>query len=241
MKCICCGGTNLNHWLAELMPFVAHRTQADDNCFSVECRDCGVIYCSTRFTDTEMDALYSDYRGEEYVKEREQFEPGYAKRQAGFIKGLPYLDKVEKFLRHHLPANKRILDWGGNDGVNTPFKENPAEVYDVSGAVVKYGEAVSEPSGFYDLIVFMNVIEHLPNPAKALKEIKRAMCGDTLLYIEVSLDDGKNKKRWHEHINIFTPTALRKLVERCGLAVVETKLLDEPPYRPYMMICKRIT
>lgn len=237
-SCICCGSKNLTHWLAELMPFIAHRTQLDENVMTVECRDCGAMFVDARFSADEMAAIYTDYRGEDYIREREYFEPGYRERQAGFT-GLPYIGKVEDFLRPYLGTNKRILDWGGNDGVNTPFKNSPADVYDPSGATVKHGQAVDKPSGFYDLIVFANVIEHVPYPAKALKDIRRHMTDGCLLYIEVSLDDATNKKRWHEHINVFTEKALAKLCERCGLIVMETKQLEEPPYRPYLMACRK--
>jgi hypothetical protein len=237
-ECICCGSKELDSWPAEVMPFVASRAGVEQyneayHAHSLRCRNCGVTFLDMRFSDDEIHALYKDYRGERYVALREKFEPGYRERQAGFIGGLPYVAEIENFLSPY-PHNK-ILDWGGGSGINTPFREISADVFDISGVQPEYGKLIDKP-GKYDLIVFANVIEHTPNPGRELERIKKHMRG--ILYIEVSLDDATDKKRWHEHINIFTAQSLLKLAERCGLEVIDTKHLDSPPYHPFLMVCK---
>lgn len=219
------------------MPFVVYRTRmARSYCKTLLCLDCGLTFCDIRFDNDEMHRLYVGYRDESYIRERERYEPGYRERQAGFSDGLPYIAEIEDFLRPHLGENIRILDWGGGTGINTPFKKYPSDVYDISGAPVKYGRKVAHVGKFdYDLIVFANVIEHTPYPAKLLTRIIRKMRRDTVLYIEVSLDDAAGKTKWHEHINVFTEGALHRLVERCGLEVLGTRKLVSPPYHPYLM------
>jgi len=224
------------------MPFVANRVCLDFNdCHTLRCRSCGVTFLDLRYDDEQIKALYSGYRDEQYITERERFEDGYRLRQIGFSGGLPYVAEIEDFLFPylcpdiHLAPRSKILDWGGGSGINTPFRETSADVFDISGVHPEYGKLIDKP-GKYDLIVFANVIEHTPNPARELERIKKHMRG--VLYIEVSLDDATDKKRWHEHINIFTGQSLLKLAKRCGLEVIDTKHLDSPPYHPFLMVCK---
>jgi SAM-dependent methyltransferase len=233
-ECICCGSKELDSWKAEVMPFVANRVCLDFNdCHTLRCRNCGVTFLDLRYDDEQIKALYSGYRDEQYITERERFEDGYRLRQLGFSGGLPYVADIEEFLSEY--PHKKILDWGGGSGINTPFRETSADVFDISGVQPEYGKLIDKP-GKYDLVVFANVIEHTPDPARELERIKKHMRG--VLYIEVSLDDATDKKRWHEHINIFTGQSLLKLAKRCGLEVLDTRLIDSPPYHPYFMVCK---
>ncbi|MNP73793.1 hypothetical protein D3C76_1705640 [compost metagenome] len=58
------------------------------------------------------------------------------------------------------------------------------------------------------------------------------MSANTLMYLEVphealmrehpgSLELAPLKRHWHEHVNFFTETAMRRLFERLGLIVVD--------------------
>jgi SAM-dependent methyltransferase len=214
-ECICCGSKELDSWKAEVMPFVADRVGLDFvDCHTLRCRDCGVTFLDFRYSDDEIKALYSGYRDEDYITQRERYEDGYRLRQLGFSGGLPYVAEIENFLFPYVGARTKILDWGGGSGINTPFRETSADVFDISGVQPEYGKLVDNPSKF-DLIVFANVIEHTPNPGKELERIKKHLKKGGVLYIEVSLDDATDKKRWHEHINIFTGQSLLKLAKRC--------------------------
>lgn len=235
-ECICCGSNELDKWKAEVMPFVADRVSLDFvDCNSLRCRNCGVTFLDLRYDDDQIKALYKGYRDEDYIAQRERYEDGYRLRQIGFSGGLPYVAQIEEFLASY--PHSKILDWGGGSGINTPFREISADVYDISGVQPEYGKLTDRP-GKYDLIVFANVIEHTPNPGKELERIKKHLKKGGILYIEVSLDDATDKKRWHEHINIFTGQSLLKLAKRCGLDVIGTNLLDVPPYHPYLMACQ---
>jgi hypothetical protein len=61
------------------------------------------------------------------------------------------------------------------------------------------------------------------------------MKNDTILYIELPVEnlmlekttDRLFKKRhWHEHINFFTETSLRRLVERLNLQLAKFSILE---------------
>jgi hypothetical protein len=254
-QCVCCGNQTLKKAPAVLMPFVAHRAfdwapvvideswglstiksgNAYTICKSLLCCRCGLIFLDIRFSDEELAKLYEDYRGARYTELRELYEPGYAERNIKLEAGVDYLPDVEAFLSPHLDFPLAILDWGGNTGQNTPFKDRSkiVHIYDISNKeaiasirVVKKEEALANK---YKLIVCSSVLEHAPYPLELLWEISEVMLHDTILYIEVPLEDimlrnEKDlhilKKHWHEHINFFSETSLRHLIENAGLTVL---------------------
>ena len=80
----------------------------------------------------------------------------------------------------------------------------------------------------YDLVVCMQVLEHVSYPKKILKEISNVMNKNSILYIEIPhekmIRDNElpvHKKHWHEHINFYTKDSLKFLIECSGLIVIE--------------------
>ncbi len=254
-QCPCCGSSAVASSPAILMPFVADRAlgwapavideswglstvkegSAYSICKSMHCRDCGFLFSDIRFSDAEMENLYKDYRGEDYVKLRELYEPGYSERNASLGNGFNYLEKIEDLLRPYFEFPIAILDWGGDTGKNTPLKgySSGLDIYDISGKqpvegarIVTLSEAQAKK---YDLIVCSHVLEHVPYPSDLLLKIMSVMGPKSTLYIELPYEDviregGENphtkKRHWHEHINFFTEQSLRCLAENVGLQVI---------------------
>jgi hypothetical protein len=151
--CICCGNSDVVSSPAILMPFISHRVfnwkpveidaswnlhsiktgNAYSICNSLYCTNCGFCFLDIRFSDSELSRLYDDYRGPSYVALRSHYEPGYAKRNEVFDKQVGYLADIEEFLRPHLKSPITVLDWGGDTGINTPFKDHAAsvEIFDI--------------------------------------------------------------------------------------------------------------
>lgn len=241
------------------MPFVAHRAfgwapalideswglnsvqkgMAYSVCKTLLCIDCGLLFSDIRFSDHELGKLYRNYRGLEYTTLRESYEPGYTQRNDALGQEIDYGGIVEKFLKPLLCFPVAILDWGGDTGKNTPFKDKckTFDIFDISNIDVIEGarsvnrqEAISKK---YDLIVCSNVLEHVPYPSDLLRDIKDAMCAESLLYIEVPYEEvvrvhGRSaiayKKHWHEHVNFFSPSAMAQLIVNSGLKIVAMNL-----------------
>ena len=250
------------------MPFVAHRAlgwlpvEIDESwglktikqgmaysiCNSVYCVDCGFLFLDMRFSDTELGALYSGYRGQQYTELREHYEPGYKSRNDNLVGGIGYITDIEAFLTPHITLPLRMLDWGGDTGENTPFKTDNTvfHIYDISNKPVVAGaEPVDKTVAFgttYDLVICSNVLEHVPYPSDLIEDMKHTMTKDTVLYIEVpheevmrmSVSGGQQlppvKKHWHEHINFFSEKSLRRLVDGCGLEVIALHQLKAEGY-----------
>jgi SAM-dependent methyltransferase len=250
--CVCCGSVKLRATPSILMPFVAERAfgwkpiEIDDSwglhtikkgnaysiCNTLHCVDCDLIFLDIRFDEQELKNIYNEYRGEQYVELREFYEPGYKKRNQDLINGFQYIEKIEYFLNPLLKLPVSMLDWGGNTGKNTPYKNNNKlfDIYDISKIdVIEGAHAIDKATAFrkkYDLIICSNVLEHVSYPGELLFDIKNCMKEDTILYIEVPFENIMqnnlasaylNKKHWHEHINFYSELALVKLIESVGL------------------------
>jgi hypothetical protein len=255
-QCVCCASENLKRSPAILMPFLSHRifgwapVTIDDSwglstiknghaysiCNSLLCSECGFLFLDIRFSDSELNSLYHDYRGEEYNNLREQYEPGYTLRNTNLNAGIGYIDEIESFLKPHVETPVRLLDWGGDTGKNTPFKTQAKvfDVYDISNkSVIDGARRVNKEEAFrnpYNLIICSNVLEHVPYPSDLLLDIKKIMQADSVLYLEVpmeavirehEIDPHLKKKHWHEHINFYSETSLRRLIEHTGLDVID--------------------
>lgn len=238
MSCPCCNSGNILYAPARLAPFVANRLyhREDVGCWSMQCRDCGMLFSSVRFTDAQVNRLYAGYRDEKYNAERMRYEPEYMTRLEPMRHG--YLPEIEAFLSPHLYPPFDILDWGGGDGSNTPFKEVTPEIYDVA-------TQPHRPHGKYDLVVCSNLLEHAPYPLDLLEAIKPHI--GEILYLEIPMgkmtpDDYLHKTEWHEHINFFTEASISELLKRAGLRIIDIHTHDLAGTKYYthllMLICK---
>jgi hypothetical protein len=278
--CPCCLSDQHVKSPAVLMPFVSHRAlgwrpvQIDDSwglktiqnghayslCNSVQCMNCGALFLDIRFSDSEMGNLYNDYRGEDYIRLREHYEPGYSARDRQIKAGISYMDLVENFLRPHVTLPVRVLDWGGDTGRNTPFSAaaKTFHIYDISRVPpvdgASFVDLLEMEHQDYDLIVCSNVLEHVPHPIEFLHLIRQYMNDRTLLYLEVpfekfmirnqnNINIADGKKHWHEHINFVTNNSLIKLCEIVGLNIIEiicSPITDAPDdANIFQMACKR--
>lgn len=245
------------------MPFIAHRAlglapllidsswgfrtipegMAYCLCKSLHCRDCGHLFVDYRFNDQEMQALYADYRGDDYTQLRELYEPGYTKRNSMLSGGSGYKDAVEGFLDPFLPQHSlAILDWGGDTGVNTPYEDRRhcLDIYDPSQKPLQFGTSIASSGAseqnHYDLIVLSEVLEHIPFPKETLQLILPRMSADTILYVEFPFENLQrsegvvnltaSKRHWHEHINFFTLQSACSLFAKCGLVILAHQILS---------------
>lgn len=261
--CICCNHDKLAKSPAILMPFVADRVfghkpvnikpewgmrdlqtgVAYTVCNSLQCQHCGVLFLDFRFSDREISALYRDYRGTEYTKLRQSYEPGYSNYSESYGQRATYIDQVEVFLRPLVPEKPVILDWGGDSGINTPLRESAKElhIFDISEAPLIDGALRFDPSSSsshsFDLIICSQVLEHVSYPKRVVQQIVEWMQPETLLYLEVpyealmransgTLSTHLSKHHWHEHINFFTADSLHEIVQQAGLQLIEIKEIE---------------
>ena len=280
-NCICCGGANLHASPAIMMPFISHRvfgwapTQIDETwgirsikkgmayaiCNSLMCEDCSLLFMDLRFSDDELERLYKDYRGADYNRMREFYEPDYKARGEAFAFSVPYLKDTEEFILQYISNPSTVLDWGGDTGLNTPLKNSAAEVviYDISAKPADGGLQTDDKNRLaarsFDLICCMNVLEHVPFPSRVIREIKSFMdVGRSVLFIEVPFETlcftkARNeqlpsKRHWHEHINFYSESSLKCLLENSGMELVAFRCIETGgtgnQAKVFQLLCKRV-
>jgi hypothetical protein len=212
-------------------------------CNSLQCADCEVLFLDMRFDDEEMASLYANYRDDAYTRLRIRYEPGYRETSEWYGERADYIREIEAFIRPFVPFAPKVLDWGGDTGLNTPLQGEASrvDVYDVSKKPVINGvHAVDLDTAKrtrYDLITCCQVLEHVAYPLEIIVEIASMMDAGTLLYVEVpyealmrshqgSTDLHRQKHHWHEHINFFSDTSIRSMVAEAGLELVELKSFE---------------
>jgi ubiquinone/menaquinone biosynthesis C-methylase UbiE len=88
------------------------------------------------------------------------------------------------------------------------------------------GYKISYPDGHFDLVILAHVLEHVEHERILLRELKRVA---RYVVIEVPLDYrfGVDKRMKHflnyGHINMYTPTLIRFLLQTEGLEIVADK------------------
>ena len=275
-SCVCCMSKSIEKTPAILMPFIAERVfdwkpvQIDKGwglkdikngnayslCNSLSCNRCGHLFLDLRFSDSEMTKLYHNYRGPSYVAQREKYEMGYTKKNQELLRPIGYLKEIENFISKYVKKKNSIIDWGGGDGTNTPFKKSAKtlHIFDISrtnfdSTFISFKELKKNK---YDLILCRNVLEHIPWPIPFLKKISGIMNNNHFLYLDLPLEELiinsrkdrsilKNKRHWHEHINFFSKESLEETVKRSDLKIIAYKEYEYLPSKYiFQLICKKI-
>lgn len=258
LSCICCKSKNIDFTPAILMPFISHKIfnwkpikilkdwkfktiksgMAYSLANTLNCKNCGILFLDIRFNQSQMKMLYNGYRDYKYDKLREKYEPGYtAKFKLTNEKTSINLIRKEKFILRTIEEKTlkkfKILDYGGDNGVNTPFKKlTDIKIFDLNK---KYTQIKSNSKKKFDLIFCTHVIEHVPFPKRLIDNIKKFMKKNSYLYIEVPFEkivydthpempNPKKKRHWHEHINFFTRKSLAHLFNNTNLKIIDEKV-----------------
>jgi SAM-dependent methyltransferase len=135
-------------------------------------------------------------------------------------------------LAGHSPAGFSVLDYGGGDGrLMAPFLAAGCRCDLVDHAdnpipgVRRIAEGLDDPAtaGPYELIVASHVIEHLADPLEVVKALRARLDPTGLLYVEVPMEIWGQPPLHPEpvtHVNFFTRSSLRHLLEISGLRVI---------------------
>lgn len=171
---------------------------------------------------------------------------GWAKRLLGraVVRSLELREILDRLILMQPPlAGGRALDVGCGEGrtVETLAMLGwDAEGVDFDGAAIERGlarglqlrlgtiEDQHYPASHFDAIGMSQVLEHLPDPLATLKECRRLLKPDAQLVLAtpnaLCLGHRRFGRDWRgletpRHLQVFTPGALRRTVERAGLRV----------------------
>ena len=100
-------------------------------------------------------------------------------------------------------------------------------------------ESIHFPTDKFEKIVCCDVVEHVLDPIKFLKEIYRVLSPSGRCYIELPLfyhEDGKGHWKRVEHIWYFKPEQFETILKRCGFK--DIKYIDKEPTKIVFSITK---
>lgn len=242
VACALCGS-------AEQRPVLATRDWLHDapGVFQiVRCAACGHLYESPRPQLAELERLYpADYAPHQVREETAAATPGRSQR---FLRRIPGLRPLVRALLENRstwmpplePGKNRIVELGcatgwfleqlrarGWDATGVEPVAAPAEVARRRGFAVHVGslESAGFPSESFDAACAWMVLEHLPDPAATLRELRRLLKPGGCLALSVP-----NAGCWERHVfgrywyawmapvhfQHFTPRTLRRLLAESG-------------------------
>ncbi len=212
----------------------------------VKCKNCNLIYVNPRLKEKELHKIYnkkyyknssfetyepSIYGYTEYLKEKKFIVATFQKR----------LEQIQKFSKVG-----RLLDIGCAFGFFLePARKNGWDVQGLEISEIAYNHSKNKlklpvlnktleeakfKSNSFDVVTMFDVIEHLSDPKKALKEVRRILKPNGLIVITTpdigsvaAKILGKNweeVKRVREHIYFFSKDTLKSMLESLSFKVL---------------------
>ena len=192
MNCRSCRTSISSTYEAKIAPFVADRMlDGQQTAMAAECSACGLLFIDVVPTEAQLARYYANYWQEEYIAHRDVHEPGVRERHAHLLSDRGTVNLVESFIAPVTGLPSRVLDLGGGNGAETPFRtQADVHILDVGNATLRPGcSRVDKPQGLYDLVVLAHVLEHVPNPRDLLERAYGACSG--YVYLEVPREAGQ--------------------------------------------------
>jgi hypothetical protein len=207
------------------------------------CKDCSFVGPSQVYPLHQLVGLYRDYRSESYNRDRCAVEPSYqpvmhlvGKCQEETDSRMTNLDGI---IDSHVNCGsiQTVLDWGGGEGrfVPTSLRSKVVTVLDYSTEELSDSRFLRldklNSNQKYDYIQICHVLEHVSEPRSLMLEVVSRLNRGGYLYVELPRDrSGEDLENFvsrpfemyhviHEHLNIYSQTALDKLGLSLGLRI----------------------
>lgn len=207
----------------------------------VKCDNCGLVYLNPRLSEEGLQRLYEGFFREGICESEDYFLKEDLHRRVS-------QRHVSDISRHKRTG--RLLDVGCATGVFLDMARGCGwEVYGVEyaerasayarnayGLKVFTGEIqdANFPEKFFDVVTFIDVLEHLQDPLGALRETNRVLKRNGLVVIRVpnlsSLRIRLVKENWkpflNEHLYYFTPVTLDRMLKKAGFGILKIRSTD---------------
>ena len=188
-------------WILEL---VAHESEGYLESEYRRCQDCSLEFFTYRYSEKEMNALYSIYRSDVYFKVRHKWEPWYTRSSMNSFDpevNLAGVNNRKNFMQDFLELNRvklaeleNVLDFGGDLGQFFPEQVSGKKyLFDPSGDSTKSSDIsrvknLSVIKGQIGLVMNCHTLEHLTFPKETVSQLGELLSPKGVLYIEVPFD-----------------------------------------------------
>ncbi len=197
----------------------------------VRCRNCGLVYANPRREEDAILKSYEEVVDNTYLEEREG-------RILTFRRRLDCLERLAPFAEA-----RRLLDVGCYTGIFLELaQERGWEAWGVEPSrwAAEHGrrkglrviastlEEASFPDDFFHVVTMWDVIEHLTNPLRTLRESNRILKGGGLICIHTMNIESPFAKlmgpHWpwlmEMHLYYFSPRTLEAMLKKAGFEVI---------------------
>ena len=195
-SCEICGSREIQSAYSRRFPLLFYGE--DVQC----CRECGLLFLSPRMDEEELKKFYCTRFATEKCYQRAR--PEYQKLAE------EHFDALKPYLKG------RILEVGCGKGYLIRLLKQAG--YDAQGTEIgtRSEVGVVEPSGRYDIVLLIHVLEHLRQPRKMLRELHDIT---DRIYIEIpAYDMAKMHSGYHHsaHLYDFSRDHLKRLLQEEG-------------------------
>lgn len=197
-----------------------------------QCNHCGHIFKDQKRTLKEVTKLYKSYQlfGESEEQDQAIFISNIPKSRSQII-----IEAIPNLVR--LSDSGKFLDIGCNKGILLrEFSKNfpgwTVYGHEISPRYASFVRSIPHLGRFYwgdlkkikekfALITLIHTLEHVPNPDRFLKEVKRLLAPDGLLLVQVpNCSQNAFDVLVFEHISHFFPETLQGIFINSGFEVV---------------------
>jgi 2-polyprenyl-3-methyl-5-hydroxy-6-metoxy-1,4-benzoquinol methylase len=223
--------------------------------FSIlSCEKCGHKSLDAQFSAEELGKLYTEY----YCRSHFTLDQHHPHTEESGIGS--WLDGSRSFAFRWVPQNVRVLDIGCGFGETLGYhKTRGCDVYGVEADenvrrfAEKYGYNVQvglfnpkyyEPA-FFDYVTLDQVIEHVPDPIKMLKEIGSVMKRNGILILSTPNSSswasklfGRRWINWHTpfHLQIFSKKSIGLVADQAGFTLEQTRTITSSDWLCFQWI-----
>lgn len=217
----------------------------------VSCASCALVYLRERPAISELPRIYPPHY---YSFDEEKRTNPLVARMRERLEAR----KAAQFAAHVQRADARVLDVGSGDGrfLSVLRRSGPRgwrlEGLDIDAGAVQRGrergfsmhcsrlEDFEAPAGGYDLVVLMQVLEHVADPRDTCRRIRRLLAPGGVFVVETPDVAGWDERLFRDglwggyhvprHWNLFTPQNLSRLLADEGFETLEQRALPSTSF-----------